>query len=168
VPLLGGLAVATALAERAGLEARVKWPNDVLLDGRKVCGVLAELPAPGAVVLGIGLNVTTSAEELPPPAPGQAPPTSLRLAGATTTDRDTVLRAVLRALRTGLADLEGEPDQARTAYRERCATLGQQVRLELPGATAVVGRAEQVDDAGRLVVDGTAYDAGDVVHLRGA
>jgi BirA family biotin operon repressor/biotin-[acetyl-CoA-carboxylase] ligase len=119
------------------------------------------------VVLGIGLNVTTTAEELPEAAPGQAPPTSLQLAGATTTDRDTVLRAVLRALRTGLADLEGEPDQARAAYRERCSTLGQQVRVELPGAVTVEGRAEQVDDAGRLVVDGTAYGAGDVVHLRG-
>ena len=168
VPLVGGLAVATALAERAGLEVGLKWPNDVLLDGRKVCGVLAELPVPGAVVLGIGLNVTTTAEELPAPPPGQAPPTSMALAGATTTDRDTVLRAVLRALRTGLTDLEGEPERVRAAYRERCTTLGAQVRLELPGAAAVVGQAEQVDDAGRLVVDGTAYGAGDVVHLRGA
>ena len=59
LPLLAGLAVAEALRARAGVDAVLKWPNDVLVDGRKACGVLAEVPAPGAAVLGIGLNVTT-------------------------------------------------------------------------------------------------------------
>lgn len=162
LPLLGGLAVAEALRERAGLEATLKWPNDVLVDGRKLCGVLAELPTPGAVVLGVGLNVTTREDELPTAGPGQAAATSLRLAGATTTDRDTVLRAVLRSLGTVLAD----PDAASAAYRARCITVGAAVRVELPGSTAVEGVAEGVDDDGRLVVDGTPYGAGDVVHLR--
>ena len=157
LPLWTGLAVATALRERAGLEAVLKWPNDVLVDDRKVCGVLAEVPEPGAVVLGIGLNVTTQQHELP-----HEQATSLRLAGARTTDRDTVLRAVLRSLSGVLAD----PVAARESYRERCSTLGRQVRVVLPGDRVAEGLDEQVDDGGRLVVAGSAYGAGDVVHLR--
>ena len=157
LPLWTGLAVATALRERAELDAVLKWPNDVLVAERKVCGVLAELPQPGAAVLGIGLNVTTRAGELPHDAAG-----SLALAGARTTDRDTVLRAVLRSLRAVLDD----PTAAKAAYRERCSTLGRRVRVELPGGGSAEGVAEAVDDAGRLVVAGTPYGAGDVVHLR--
>ncbi len=157
LPLWTGLAVATALRDRAEVAAELKWPNDVLVDDRKVCGVLVEVPETGAAVLGIGLNVTTRTDELPVETAG-----SLRLAGASTTDRDTLLRAVLRSLTTVLVD----PDAARAAYRERCSTLGRQVRLQLPADRVVEGTAEAVDDAGRLVVDGIAYGAGDVVHLR--
>lgn len=157
LPLLTGLAVATALREQAELDAVVKWPNDVLVQERKVCGVLAEVPEPGAVVLGIGLNVTTRPDELP-----HAQATSLRIEEASTTDRDTVLRAVLRALSTALA----EPGDARARYRGLCSTLGRQVRVELPGREPVTGTAEAVDDAGQLVVDGARFGAGDVVHVR--
>lgn len=157
LPLWTGLAVATALRERAEVAAELKWPNDVLVADRKVCGVLVEVPETGAAVLGIGLNVTTRADELPVEAAG-----SLRLVGASTTDRDTLLRAVLRSLTTVLAD----PGASRTAYRERCSTLGRQVRIQLPADRVVEGAAEAVDDDGRLVVDGIPYGAGDVVHLR--
>ena len=159
LPLLTGLAVASAVREQADLEAVLKWPNDVLVGGRKVCGVLAEVAEPGAAVLGIGLNVTTRAAELPHDGA-----TSLELAGASTTDRGTLLRAVLRALALVLSDVAG----ARDDYRRACSTLGAAVRVELPGGCAVEGRAEAVDDGGRLVVGGTAYGAGDVVHLRAA
>ncbi|MCW2542918.1 MAG: biotin--acetyl-CoA-carboxylase ligase [Frankiales bacterium] len=155
VPLLAGLAVANAVREQCDLEAELKWPNDVLLDGKKVCGLLAEVSG-SDVVIGIGLNVTTTAEELPH---DQA--TSLRMAGATVTDRDTLLRAVLREL-SGVMRERPLP-----SYRGMCSTLGRQVRLELPDGSAVTGTAEDVDDVGRLVVDGAAYAAGDVVHLRG-
>jgi BirA family biotin operon repressor/biotin-[acetyl-CoA-carboxylase] ligase len=157
LPLWAGLAVADAVRERAEVQAELKWPNDVLVGGRKLCGVLAEVPAPGALVVGIGLNVTTTAEELP-----HAQATSLRLEGARTADRDTLLRAVLRTLTRVLADADG----ARAAYRERCGTVGRRVRVELPAGRAVEGLAEAVDDDGRLVVDGVPYGAGDVVHLR--
>lgn len=156
LPLWGGLAVADAVRDRCGLDAVLKWPNDVLVGERKVCGLLAEAVG-DAVVLGIGLNVTTTQAELPPDRPA----TSLRLEGATTTDRDTLLRAVLRSLSRVVAD--ADPD----AYRARCSTLGRRVRVELAGRT-VEGTAEAVDDDGRVVVDGTAYGAGDVVHLRPA
>ena len=157
LPLLTGLAVAQALRSRGRVDAVLKWPNDVLVDGRKVCGVLAEVPAPGAAVLGIGLNVTTRTDELP-----HEQATSLALVGAATTDRDTVLRAVLRSLRTVLDD----PLQARTDYATLCDTLGRRVRLTLPDRRDVEGTVDEVDEDGRLVVAGTAYGAGDVVHLR--
>lgn len=155
LPLWGGVAVARALREQTGLDAVLKWPNDVLVGGRKVCGLLAEVPVPGAFVLGIGLNVTTREAELP-----HAGATSLALAGATTVDRDTLLRAVLRSLSAVLE--ETAPD----GYRALCSTLGTRVRVELPAGEVVEGLAEAVDDDGRLVVDGVAYGAGDVVHLR--
>ncbi len=160
LPLLAGLAVSTALREQTELDAVLKWPNDVLVEDRKLCGVLAEVPEPGAAVIGIGLNVTTRAQELPSTA--TTSPTSVAIAGGSTTDRDTLLRSVLRALGDVLADVDG----AQVAYRERCSTLGRRVRLQLPGDTSVEGVAEEVDDAGRLVVAGRAYGAGDVVHLR--
>lgn len=157
LPLLAGLAVADALRAVAELEVELKWPNDVLVGGRKLCGLLAEVPCDGAVVLGVGLNVTTDREELP-----HAQATSLRLAGAATTDRDTVLRALLRRLGAVLDDRGA--GQAR--YREQCGTVGRAVRVELPGGGTVEGTAEQVDERGRLVVDGRPFAAGDVVHLR--
>jgi len=159
LPLLTGVAVAGALREQAGVEAVLKWPNDVLVDGRKLCGVLAEVPVPGAAVVGIGLNVTTRADELP-----HDRASSLALVGASTTDRGTLLRAVLRSLTATLADAEA----ARAAYGGLCSTVGAKVRVELPGDRVVEGTAECVDDDGRLVVDGIPYGVGDVVHLRPA
>lgn len=159
LPLLTGLAVSVALRGPAEVEAVLKWPNDVLIGGRKVCGVLAEVVGPDAVVVGIGLNVTTRRDELP-----HDEATSLQLESAATTDRDTLLRAVLRAVGV----VQREPFAARDAYRDRCSTIGRTVRLELPGRPPVEGSAEAVDDAGRLVVDGVAYGAGDVVHVRPA
>ena len=158
LPLLAGVAVATALRAQAKVDAVLKWPNDVLVAGRKVCGILAENVPPGGLVLGIGLNVTTRRDELPHDGA-----TSLTLEAAAVTDRDTLLRAVLRELTTVLADT----DAGRAAYRTLCATVGHAVRVELPNGS-VEGAAESIDDDGRLVVGGTAYSAGDVVHLRPA
>jgi BirA family biotin operon repressor/biotin-[acetyl-CoA-carboxylase] ligase len=156
LPLLASVAVARALTSRAGVAAALKWPNDVLVDGRKVCGLLAEAVG-GALVVGIGLNVTTRASELP-----HEHTTSLLLQGARTTDRDTLLRAVLREVTGVLAD----EDAAKAAYRDLCSTVGASVRIELPAGASLEGVADAVDDDGRLVVDGTAYGVGDVVHLR--
>lgn len=151
VPLLAGVAVCRALRDGAELDARLKWPNDVLVGGRKLCGILAEV-AGGRVVLGIGLNVSTRAEELPPDRPA----TSVLLEGGTS-DRPTLLRAILRALAAGATPQE---------YRLLSATLGQKVVLHLPDGSTVQGVASEVDAEGRLVVGGTPYAAGDVVHLR--
>jgi BirA family biotin operon repressor/biotin-[acetyl-CoA-carboxylase] ligase len=174
LPLLTGLAVVDLLHQVAGLPARLKWPNDVLVEGRKLCGILAELvttPSGPAVVVGMGLNVSLSADELPVPTA-----TSLLLEGGATTDREILLRAYLRALehrygrwRAALGDPRASGTGA--AYREACVTIGLDVRVELPSGEVVSGGAEGVDDEGRLVLadeSGTtrALAAGDVVHLR--
>lgn len=153
VPLLAGVAAARAVAEVTGVRPLLKWPNDLQVDGRKLAGVLAQVAAPEVVVVGVGLNVTTRREELPP---GLAA-TSLVLEGAAVTDRRTLLIALLRALR--------RPWTAQD-YRQLSATLGQQVAVQLPGGETVRGRADGLDDDGRLVVAGRAFGAGDVVHLR--
>lgn len=184
LPLLAGVAVVRTLTRVAGLPAVLKWPNDVLvpvpggpLEAYKVCGILAEaVQAPGggqAVVLGAGINVSQSAEELPVP---QA--TSLRLAGAATTDRDPLLRAYLRELaiayrRWDAADGDPRASGLGAAYREACSTIGRRVEVCLPAGPAFTGAAEGVDDDGRLLVrDDTGADrafvAGDVVHVRAA
>lgn len=174
LPLLGGLAVAVALTEQAGVAAGVKWPNDVLIDGPvggavgsarpgKVAGLLAEVPAGGggAVIIGIGLNVSTRLAELP-----DERATSLALAGAGTTDRETLLKAMLRVLARGYASWRADPAALVPAYRAACVTLGQRVRVELPGGESYEGEATDVDADGRLLVADRAFAAGDVIHLR--
>ena len=175
LPLLTGVAVATALSRTAGVDTALKWPNDLLVtvDGeeRKAGGILAERAGTDAVVVGIGINVTLRAEELPVPGAG-----SLALAGATTTDRDTVLRAVLRSLEEWYRrwrDASGDPAASglQEAYAAGCATLGRVVRAELPGGRSIVGEAVAVDGDGRIVIateDGVQepVGAGDVIHLR--
>jgi BirA family biotin operon repressor/biotin-[acetyl-CoA-carboxylase] ligase len=174
LPLLTGVAVATALAAQVGVEARLKWPNDVLTegpDGGKLAGILAE-QAGGAIVVGVGLNVSATRQELPP---GGA--TSLLLAGGTNLDRNSILTAVLRELELWYLRWIGAPRPGdaeasglRAAYLRACSTVGRDVRVELPGGGALAGLAKDVDDAGRLLVsaaDGVrAVSAGDVVHVR--
>jgi BirA family biotin operon repressor/biotin-[acetyl-CoA-carboxylase] ligase len=168
LPLLAGLAAAEAVGRLAEVDVTLKWPNDLVVRDRKLAGLLAE-QVDDAVVLGLGLNVTLRAAELPVPGA-----TSLAIEGAVCTDRDPLLRAVLRRLAERLAawtDSGGEPAAGLGAdYRTRCATLGRTVRVDVPGGAVVEGEAVDVDAAGRLVVrtaTGTvALAAGDVVHLR--
>ncbi|MCU0261884.1 MAG: hypothetical protein MUE78_12770, partial [Ilumatobacteraceae bacterium] len=144
------LAAIAACREVAGIEAVIKWPNDLLVDGRKLAGILAQRAADGSVVVGLGLNVRW------------APP------GATWLGDQHEPRDVVRAL---LGELDRLPDDVGPAYRAALATLGQQVRVELPAGEVVAGRALDVDDVGRLVVldeCGITHrlDVGDVVHVR--
>lgn len=176
LPLLAGVATATALSRAAGVDTALKWPNDLLvtIDGeeRKTGGILAERAGTDAVVIGIGINVSLRTDELPVPAAG-----SLALAGAKGTDRDPLLRAVLRSLADWYGEWRaaaGDPAASRLqqTYAAGCATLGREVRAELPGGRELVGTAVGVDDDGRLVLataDGEqAVGAGDVVHIRRA
>jgi BirA family biotin operon repressor/biotin-[acetyl-CoA-carboxylase] ligase len=143
----------------------------------KCAGILAEtLPDMRGVVLGIGLNVTTRAAELPPPRPGATAATSLELAGATVTDRDPLLRALLRGLaawygRWGAAGGDADACGLREAYLRACGTVGREVRAVLPGGEELTGTATTVDIDGRLVIRtaagrSRALAAGDVTHLR--
>lgn len=188
LPLLAGLTLVRTIRELTAVHAALKWPNDLLLGAdapKKGAGLLAEVAANGssgpAVVLGIGLNVRTEPDELP------AGGTSLRAEGADI-GRHELLVALLRRL---LADeaawraAGGDPDAVglRADYRRVCATLGERVRIELPGGGAAVAIAVDVDAEGRLLVRDDVPDdlpagllrgpartraiaAGDVVHLR--
>jgi BirA family biotin operon repressor/biotin-[acetyl-CoA-carboxylase] ligase len=168
----GALALAArdACAQVAGVEARLKWPNDLLVGGAKVAGVLAEVEfaggPPAAVVAGIGLNVAW-------PGPEEAGGTCLDDVGgaAQPVDKKILLGALLEALGPRRAQLEEAVGRRELAdeVRRHCATLGREVRVSLP-AEEVTGRAVAIDDEGRLVVEtasGTRLiSAGDVVHLR--
>jgi len=165
LPLLTGVAVAEAVRRVGQVDASLKWPNDVLVDGRKLGGILVEAHD-GALVVGIGLNVTLRTDELPVPTA-----TSLAIAGAACADRAPVLRGVLRSLahwylRWREAKGDVEESGLRQAYLFHCATIGRDVRVELPGGATAEGPAQDIDPDGRLVVAGVPYAAGDVVHLR--
>ena len=165
LPLLTGIAVATAVREVAGIDAVLKWPNDVLVGGEKLAGILVQRVEPDAAVIGIGLNVTATTDQLPPGA------TSLVEHDSTTTDRNTVLFAVLRELAISYQswidhDGDAEASGISPRYRELCSTLGHPVRVELGGGTVLTGLAESVDTRGQLVVDGTHLSAGHVLHVR--
>jgi len=173
LPLLAGLAAATAVRRVAAADVRLKWPNDLLIGERKLAGVLAERvdgDGGGAIVLGVGLNVSLRAHELPVDTA-----TSLALESAECTDRDPLLRAVLREIERHYRDwtaADGDADAAglRAAYLAASATVGRQVRVELPGGRLLTGTAAGVDETGRLLVrDGggeQAVSAGEVVHVR--
>lgn len=177
IPLLTGVAVATGLSRAAGIDTALKWPNDLLVsvggEERKAGGILAERAGEAGVVVGVGINVTLREDELPVPQAG-----SLALAGAITTDRDPLLRAVLRSLEEWYGRWRaagGDPVASRLqeAYAAGCATLGRTVRAELPGDRSITGEAVALDGDGRLVIateEGVQepVGAGDIVHLRPA
>jgi BirA family biotin operon repressor/biotin-[acetyl-CoA-carboxylase] ligase len=172
LPLLTGVAVAEAVRSVAGVLAVLKWPNDVLIGEGKVAGILAEQSG-DAVVVGVGINVSTPLSALPASASG-LPATSLLAAGADVA-RDALLIEVLRHLERHYLAFRADPDPERggllASYRGLCSTLGQRVRVELPGDRVLVGVAEDVDTDGRIVIretttSTTTVSAGDVIHLR--
>ena len=202
---LGTLPLASGLAVTDTVEGSVlKWPNDVHINGNKLCGILAEAgpvgaafksapktevskaevnkaevnkaevnkaevapktqaaPAPSArVVVGMGLNVTLTREQLP-----IEKATSLMLEGRDT-DRTELAIALLKNLRRRITQWENQDPQLMADYRAVCSSIGQEVRLEAPTGD-VVGVVEGIGDDGRINVGGEYYSAGDVIHLRPA
>ncbi|MFE1169418.1 biotin--[acetyl-CoA-carboxylase] ligase [Nocardiopsis sp. NPDC058789] len=157
-PLMG-LAAVAAVRRTTGLETRLKWPNDLLLGERKLAGILAEAdfsdPDRPGIVVGMGLNVSQTRDELPVETA-----TSLRAEGADTL-RETLLVAVLEEFERRYSAWEPADE-----YRDVCVTIGRRVRVHLPGDTYLDGTATGVDDQARLLVEGRALSAGDVVHVR--
>jgi BirA family biotin operon repressor/biotin-[acetyl-CoA-carboxylase] ligase len=158
--------------ETGGVEVELKWPNDVLVSGFKVCGILSELlPDTGSVVVGAGLNLTLDEHDLP-----TLTSTSLLLVTGVQPDADAVLADYLGTF-LGLlrAFSEHGADAAASGIADRvsgvCGTLGSEVRVELPGDRELLGVAERLDRDGRLVVrdrngEAQSVAAGDVTHLR--
>ncbi|MDK8762516.1 biotin--[acetyl-CoA-carboxylase] ligase [Corynebacterium sp. MSK218] len=197
---LGTLPLAAGLAVTDSVDGAVlKWPNDVHIDGKKLCGILAEAgpvgeafksapktevskaeinkaevskaevapktqaanPPSARVVVGMGINVTLTREELPIEAA-----TSLALEGRDT-DRTELAITVLKNLRHRITQWEQQDPQLMADYRKVCSSIGQEVRLEAPTGD-VTGTVEGVADDGRINVGGEYYSAGDVIHLRPA
>jgi BirA family biotin operon repressor/biotin-[acetyl-CoA-carboxylase] ligase len=170
LPLLTGVALAESVGAVTGVRAWLKWPNDLLaLDGRKLAGILAETSGP-AVIVGVGLNVSTRPDELPPTG------TSLAQVTGAVVDRGPVLLGFLRAFERrylGWVAALGDPVASGLAqdYLTWSATVGTEVTVTLPDGSTLTGVAEAVDWDGRLVVrtgdgPGTPLAAGDVQHLR--
>lgn len=176
-PLIAGVAMADAVSSLLPEgEASVKWPNDVLVRGRKVSGILTELLANGAgLVIGAGLNLTIPADRLPTPTS-----TSLMLEGVRFDGdalADAALSTWLRGIRPLVEDLvraggDAESAGVRDRVVARCETIGRRVDVELPGGEHFSGTALDIDGSGRLLVDPDAdaaiatVAAGDVTHLR--
>ena len=194
---LGTLPLAAGLAVTDSIEGTVlKWPNDVHIDGNKLCGILAEAgpvgqafkaapkteltklevgkaevnkaevnkavgsAAPSArVVVGMGINVTLTREDLP-----IEKATSLALEGRDT-DRTELAITVLKNLRRRIVQWENQDPQLLCDYRAVCSSLGQEVRLETPSGD-VTGHVDEIGEDGRIMVAGEYYSAGDVTHLR--
>ena len=199
---LGTLPLAAGLAVTDSIEGTVlKWPNDVHIDGNKLCGILAEAgpvgqafkaapkteltkvevgkaevnkaevnkaevnkavggAAPSArVVVGMGINVTLTREDLP-----IEKATSLALEGRDT-DRTELAITVLKNLRRRIVQWENQDPQLLRDYRAVCSSLGQEVRLETPSGD-VTGHVDEIGEDGRIMVAGEYYSAGDVTHLR--
>jgi BirA family transcriptional regulator, biotin operon repressor / biotin---[acetyl-CoA-carboxylase] ligase len=183
LPLLTGVAVALAVRGATGLEATLKWPNDVLIGDRKLAGILAEQSGAeqsgaeqsgAAVVVGIGLNVATTPEALPSGAGGLRA-TSLAIEGADVS-REVLLAEILSQLERWYVAFRENPSPEAVGllaeYRRLCGTLGRTVRVELPGGRILAGLAEDVDHDGRLLVtepcapSPVPVSAGDVIHVR--
>ena len=169
LPLLAGVALAEAVRDVAGVRAALKWPNDLLAtDGGKLAGLLAEA-VPGGVVVGVGLNVSTTPDELPEGG------TSLLVQGAGTTDRTALLSGFLDGLARRYlrwAEALGDPIGSGLArdYLAWSGTVGSTVAVTLPDGQVLRGTAEAVDWDGRLVVvtqqGRVELAAGDVRHVR--
>ncbi|MBP2322798.1 BirA family biotin operon repressor/biotin-[acetyl-CoA-carboxylase] ligase [Kibdelosporangium banguiense] len=171
--LLAGVALAN-VADEAGVQSALKWPNDLLLGPkqRKGAGVLAVTKEKG-VVLGIGLNVGAVDARL---GPGGIEATSLIAEGAHQLDLTELATSLLLELdkwERPWREAEGDPFASglHEEYRKHCLTLGQDVRVELSGDKELVGTARYLETDGTLVVrDAEGHDhsvpAGDVVHLR--
>lgn len=174
LPLLAGLAMRNAVASLIeDVTVSLKWPNDVLVAGEKISGLLAEvLPTGDGVVIGAGLNLTQSKDELPIPNA-----TSLKLHGVTGFQLDDVLvryLASFKGLYETFSEDSGDPEHSglRSSVQEACSSIGSNVKVMLPDGTEFSGKGVGLDNTGRLLVamsdplEIRAVAAGDIQHLR--
>ncbi len=178
LPLLAGVAVASAVTAVTRVQTRLKWPNDVLAGPAKLGGILAEATG-DVVVIGVGLNVSAEPGELPPPGPGALAATSLRIAASAAPqiaapaapaapqiaapaapaapEREPLLIAILTGFERwyqAWCRADGDPERCglRAGYTELSGTIGRHVRAELPSGQVLSGLAAGVDLDGRLLL----------------
>jgi BirA family biotin operon repressor/biotin-[acetyl-CoA-carboxylase] ligase len=168
--LISAASLADALRPLLSEPVRIKWPNDVMISGKKVAGILGEIPSPGLVIVGVGVNVSLGADELP-----TENATSLGLHGVDADSVGQVMNTFLIHLRQALdVSRDGLSREMLAWLSEQVETLGRRVRVDFPGGTSREGTALSLDPSGRLAVqfDGSKspdlIDAADVWHLRPA
>jgi len=158
IPLIAGVSVAQTLTE---FGAKLKWPNDILINDKKISGLIAETTELG-VVIGIGINAAMQKSELP-----VENATSLLIEGAKLITRNLLLAEVLKRFEENFSRWDQGSDEIRATYLALSATIGQEVRVEYPDGRTETAVAESISSVGELVLDnGTHVHAGDIIHLR--
>ena len=160
------VAVARAIRKTSGLDARIKWPNDVTVNTKKIAGILTELHAEGdevfAAILGVGIDVNCAREDFPPDVSPIA--TSLQLETGRPQDRAALAAEVLRALEDGYAAAHRDFDSIIAEWARLSTTLGKQIVVTV-GARRIEGHAQALDDNGALLL---RRDNGQVERILGA
>lgn len=160
ISFLAALAMREVITDQLAEKVNLKWPNDILIGDKKVAGLLAQQIGEG-VIVGIGLNVAMSTDDLPVPTA-----TSLLLADSNLLDRNLILSAFLNHFENLFKEWDSGGDFLEK-YRQACSTLGRQVRVEVLGRDSIEGEAVSITAQGVLILkDGTEVNVGDVVHLR--
>ena len=155
IPLITGLAVSKAINNYVGENiVEIKWPNDLLINGKKLAGILSEKVKTGAVV-GVGINIFQEQNELPIQ-------NALSLSMVTKVDRTDLLVAILNELGDALSKIEN----FRNEYREKCVTIGKTVQVTLPNGDIIEDLAVGISDSGALLLNSREITVGDIVHLR--
>ena len=162
IPLLTGISLLTALKSLdQNVNFNLKWPNDLLIEEKKVAGVLVEARENG-VIIGIGLNVEMENSQLP-----VANATSLALAKFGELDRNVILPELLRNLQATFELWESGSSMPLEQYREVSSTIGQEVEVHLPSGERLKSQAVDINEIGELrLASGVLVNVGDVIHLR--
>jgi BirA family biotin operon repressor/biotin-[acetyl-CoA-carboxylase] ligase len=157
---LAALSMHAIVANSVNEQITLKWPNDILIDEKKVAGLLAQVTSNG-LIIGIGLNVEMTTDELPVPSA-----TSLAIAGADELDRNQILSTFLNQFASDFQEWDNGRDFV-NEYSSASRTLGREVQIEVVGRENRVGFAQSITAAGALLLsDGFEVNVGDVVHLR--
>jgi len=181
VPLMAGIAIAQAIEDHVEIGITLKWPNDILIDERKVGGILCESfkrnSTETCVVIGFGINVNLSESAFPKDLELLA--TSLQIQSQHPLDRHLLLKSIITTLEKGWDALISQGPQAcQLAYSSRCSTLGKQVQVQLPDGSELEGIAQSIGEQGQLQIISSPSDAkeqsariqdvhaGDIRHIR--
>ena len=161
IPLIAGLSLVRAITTiDTAMNVSLKWPNDLIINEKKCAGIIAQTTNEG-IVIGIGLNVSMTPNELP-----VSTATSLAIEGSTITDRDLLLSHLLNTF-AELFEAWEEGSELLDEYASASSTIGKKVRIELPGGENLEATVARISHTGELVLDdGRHVSAGDVIHLR--
>ena len=157
---LAAISMQEVISQDHPSQVRLKWPNDILIGDKKVAGLLAQATDDG-VIIGIGVNVAMTADELPVDTA-----TSLAITGSKKLDRNLILGEFLNRFKVNFDKWDSGADFI-DSYSAICATLGRQVQVEVSGRANRTGKALTINKIGALMLDdGFEVNVGDVVHLR--